>query len=183
MSITLPTQNRSSNRSQPSLLAPRDTWSCKAFSLCLLFIVCVSIYDTYLVTIYRDSILIDERNPICLFLIQQDTSKLTWFLAGKLLGNLAVVGTLLGLFYFGFRRALTVAKGVACFQLLLLIYLLFSDPVTGVLDFDGFMSNSPFKFREAVLSAVVHIGVVVPTLMGSVIVKRKWDSTRAGMIR
>ena len=179
MSVTLPTQNLSSNPSQPGLLAPRDTWSCKVFSFCLLFIVCVSIYDTYLVSVYRDTILLEERNPICLYLIQQDTSQLTWFIAGKLVGNLVVAGTLLSLFWFGFRRALTVAKGVACFQFLLLFYLLFSDPTTGILDFDGLVSSSSSEFRQAVLSAMAHIGVVVPTLMGSVLVKRKWDLSRA----
>ena len=183
MSITLPTQNLPSNLNQVRLQDSSDSWSRIVFSFCVLFIVCVSIYDTYLVTLYQDSILIDERNPICLFLIKQDTSQLTWFITGKLIGNLVVVGTLLSLFLSGFRRALTVAKGVACFQLLLLIYLHFSDSTTGVLDFDGLVSSSPFEFREAVLSTVVHIGVVLPLLMGTVLVKRKWDLMCAKAIR
>ena len=183
MSITLRSQNLASYRNQVALRPRKDTWSQKVFSFCLLFIVCVSIYDTYLVALYRDSILIDERNPVCLFLIQQDVGQLTWFLTGKFLGNLVVVGTLLALFLSGFRQALLVAKSVACFQLLLLIYLQFSDPATGVLDFDGFVSNCPSEFRDAVVSAVAHIGVVVPMLTGGVLAKRKWDSTRAEAIR
>ena len=181
MSITLPTQNLTIDRTQLTLRAPSEpseNWSRKLFAFCLLFIVSVSIYDTYLVTLYRDSILLDERNPVCLYLIQQDTSQLTWFILGKLAGNLVVVGTLLGLFLSGFRNALTVAKGVAFFQLLLLIYLQFSDPLTGILDFDGFVSASQEDNRQAILSVVAHLGVVVPALMGSVIAKRKWDSKR-----
>ena len=184
MSFILPSQHFTKAPQQRTLpKICRDTGAKRVFSFCLLFIVCVSIYDTYLVAVYRDSILVNERNPICKFLIQQDLSQLTWFMTGKLLGNIAVVTTLSGLFFFGFRHALIVAKAVACFQLMLLIYLQFSDPTTGVLDFDGLLSPCPAEFNGAVLSAVAHLGVVVPTLLGGVLAKRKWDATRLGTIR
>lgn len=179
MSITLQSQNLMTPSRQQTLPRPcGDTWSWKVFSLCLLFIVCVSIYDTYLVVLFRDSILVDERNPICEYLIRQDTGQLTWFIVGKLVGNLAVVGTLLGLYGFRFRRTLTVTKGVACFQLMLLVYLHLSDKASGVLNFDGFWSPSQMEFRKSVVSAMVHIGVGVPMLVGGVFAKRRWDSTR-----
>jgi len=180
MSTTLQSQNLMTAPRQQILPRPcADTWSWKVFSFCLLVIACVSIYDTYLVVLYRETILLDERNPLCEYLIRQDTVQLSWFILGKLVGNLAVIGTLLGLFFFRFRRVLTVAKGVACFQLMLLAYLQLSDKTSGVLHFDGFWSPSQMEFRNSVVSAIVHIGVVVPTLVGGVFVKRKWDSRRA----
>ena len=178
MSITFPSQNLTSHQTEARLRTPSDVQSKKVFSFCLIFIVCVSIYDTYLVAAYRDTILLNERNPICLFLIQQDFGQLTWFLGGKLVGNLVVVGTLLGLLFSGFRQTLTVAKGVAGFQFLLLIYLHFSDPMSGVLDFDGITSPYAYEFREALLSVTAHVGVLALALTGGVLIKRKWDQRR-----
>ena len=179
MSIIFQSQSLATFPRPQSLPRPeRDTCPWKVFSACLLFIACVSIYDTYLVAFYKETILLDERNPICEYLIRQDTSQLTWFLCGKLVGNLVVISTLLSLFFFGFSQALTVAKSVACFQLLLLSYLWFSDPISGVLHFDGFLSTNPYEFRNAVLSAMVHVGVVVSTVMGAVFLKRKLGSMR-----
>ena len=149
-----------------------------AFLSCLLFIVGVSFYDCYLVAINRECILFDERNPICEILIRRDPNNLSWFMAGKLLGNLGVVGTLLLLHWIGYRHSLVVAQGVAIFQKALLIFLTFSDSKTGLLHFDDLLSHDPAKAAKAWNSAIMHAAAclgIVGIVVFSVI---KWKSIR-----
>ena len=123
MSISLKTPHQTVHQRPLFRANVSDAWSKKVLSFCIVFIVCVSIYDTYLILIYPDGILSGELNPMCRFLIRQDQSYFSWFIGGKLIGNIMVVGVLLGLYYFRFRHVLTVAKGVAFFQLSLLAFL------------------------------------------------------------
>lgn len=174
MSISLETQNHRSKSIQFFHAPVCNDCSRKLFAFCVLFIVCVSIYDTYLVLAYPNGILVGERNPICLYLIRQDASQFSWFIAGKVLGNVMVVSTLLGLYFSGFRHALTVAKGVALFQLSLLIFLHFSDRRTGFLHFDDIGSNDPSKFYWAMWSLLLHVLVIGTVIVGGVCAKRKW---------
>jgi len=131
------------------------------FMYCILFIGCVSIYDSYLVVQFREAILHDERNPICEMLIRKDPNSLSWFLAGKFLGNVGVIGILILLRKLRYQRTITVAKGVAFFQLCLLTYLTFSDHMTGFLHFDDLYSHDPERLRVARLSLAVHIAALV----------------------
>ena len=133
--------------------------------------------------VYPAGILLEERNPICLYLIRQDVSQFSWFIGGKVLGNIVVVSTLLGLYFSGFRHALTVAKGVASFQLSLLVFLHFSDSRTGLLHFDGIGSNAPWEFYPAMWSLLLHLGVIATLIVGAVYAKRKWGLARSTMIR
>ena len=175
MSISLKTQNHRSKSIQFFDAPVCDDWSRKLFACCVLFIVCVSIYDTYLVLAYPAGILVGERNPICLYLIRQDMSQFSWFIGGKVLGNIVVVSTLLGLYFSGFRHALTVAKGVALFQLLLLVFLHMSDPCTGLLHFDDLGSKVSSKFYSAMWSLLLHLSVIGAVIVGGVYAKRKWN--------
>ena len=149
-----------------------------AFLGCLLFIVGVSIYDSYLVALYRDAILFDERNPICEILIRKDPNHLSWFMLGKFLGNLGVVGTLMLLRWIGYKQTLTVAVGVAFFQLALLTFLTFSDPMTGLLHFDDLYSQDPVRAAKAVNSALLHGVVMTVTIVAGLIVSVKWKNIR-----
>ena len=136
----------------------------RVFVGCLLFIVGVSIYDSYLVALYSNTILKDERNPICKLLILKDPEQLSWFLAGKFIGNAGVVGTLTLLHWFGYKRTLTVVASVALFQLGLLTYLTFSDPITGLLHFDGLLSHNPHVFERAFETTMMHVKVLLSAL-------------------
>lgn len=95
-----------------------------------LFIAIVSAYDTYLVVI-EPRILYMEKNPICVSLIKLDPDGLAYFICGKAVGTMAVIGALLYFHRIGYSRALLVTSGVVAFQALLLIYLHLSDPRIG----------------------------------------------------
>ena len=127
---------------------------------CLAIIVSVSIYDTYLVHLFRDMIRITERNPICLALIELDPTYLTWFYAGKLFGNICVVSVLLTLCRFGYRHHKPVVIGVAAFQFFLWLYLTISDDKTGILSFDGLLQDNPEVYAKSVCSLLIHLAVL-----------------------
>ena len=148
------------------------------FFACLISIVGVSTYDTLLVILYRDSILDDERNPICELLIRKDPNQLTWFLLGKILGNAGVVGTLTALYRLDYHRVMTVATSVALFQYWLLVFLNFSDPLTGFLHFDGLLSKDPKQFASGLNSAMIHGFATVGLLMVGIITRITWKSIR-----
>jgi len=150
----------------------------QAFLGCLFFIVGVSIYDSYLVALYRDSILDDERNPICEILIQKDPDNLSWFMLGKLAGNFCVIGTLMLLRWIGYKYSLVVAFGVAIFQLALLTFLTFSDPLTGLLHFDDLLSTDPDRVAKAMYSAMLHVVALMLTSVAIGIAGIRWKTTR-----
>lgn len=93
------------------------------FCVCCLIIALVAVLDTWLVVKYSDSIHQLERNPICLFLIQQDPYDLMVFVYGKSAGNVLVLGILVGLFRYWERIAMPVTWAVTLFQLSLVCYL------------------------------------------------------------
>lgn len=153
------------------------------FAYCILCILLVSIYDSYMVVLYRKSILSIERNPICEFLIRQDPYSLTWFLVGKVLGNAGVIGTLSLLFWCGYRHTILIAKCLAFFQILLLVYLMFSDPLSGFLHFDGLHSGNATHFRKGMNSALIHLAILGPVLAAFVIMKWKRQESRQASLR
>ena len=150
----------------------------RLFVACLAFIVSVSIYDCYLVAIYRDFILYDERNPICEMLIQKDPNHLSWFMTSKFFGNLFVLGTLLLLRWILYRQTLVVTIGVASFQFALLLFLTFSDPLTGLLHFDDLYSPNPIKAEKAMYSVMLHLAVLSGTIVVGVMTGIKWKTIR-----
>lgn len=130
---------------------------------CIIVILAVSTLDTCLVYFFKHVIVEFEKNPICLALIQRDPQDLTWFVGGKLLGNLAVVTALTILFRFKYRNRNLVALAVAGFQIALTVYLCLSDPISGVLSFDGLFSNSPLRFRRSLDSLLLHLAAISAT--------------------
>ncbi|MFT5302811.1 MAG: hypothetical protein ACI814_003628 [Mariniblastus sp.] len=145
------------------------------FMSCIVFILSVSIYDCYLVALYRDHVLHGERNPICEILIRNDPNGLTWFMLGKCLGNLGVVSILITLRWLRYRPILIIAASVAMFQMILLVYLTYSDPLTGFLHFDDIFSNDPLLAGIAIKTLAVHLAclAITVTLAGF-----KWKTIR-----
>lgn len=148
------------------------------FLACLIFIVSVSIYDSYLVVLYRESILDDERNPICELLIQKDPHQLSWFLLGKFLGNLFVLGSLFALKWIGYSRFMTVTYCVAAFQMWLLVFLSFSDSLTGFLHFDDLMSPDPERFSKGISITLVHLVATLGMAGVWVVTRLRWKAIR-----
>ena len=127
---------------------------------CIATILLVSTLDTYFVYLFKHVIVEFERNPICLALIGRDPQDLSWFIGGKLLGNLGVVTVLVLLFRFGYRNSNLVAVGVAGFQVILTIYLCLADPQTGFLAFNGLFSDSPLLFQRSLTSLLLHLATL-----------------------
>ena len=127
---------------------------------CIAIILSVSTLDTYFVYLFKHVIVEFEQNPICLALIGRDPQDLSWFIGGKLLGNLGVVTVLVLLFRFGYRNSNLVAVGVAAFQVILTLYLCFADPQTGILNFDGLFSDSPLLFKRSLTSLLLHVATL-----------------------
>lgn len=130
---------------------------------CLAIIVTVSVYDSWLVYLMRDQILEDEKNPICLALIQLDPQNLSWFYGGKFLGNVFVAGTLTTLFMVRYKYWCPVTISVTGFQLMLTLYLKFSDPTTGVLHFEGLFSYHDSEFNRSLGWLLIEAGLLMFT--------------------
>ncbi len=92
-------------------------------SACCFIITFVGIVDTWLVVKYSDSIFDMEKNPICLFLLQQDPYGLMVFVYSKVAGLVLVIGSLVALFRYWEKNAVLIACAVTLFQLSLLGYL------------------------------------------------------------
>ncbi len=133
--------------------------------VCLTIIISVSVYDTWLVHVYRDHIHTEERNPVCLMLIKFAPDSLSWFFAGKAIGNLAVAAVLAGLYWIGYRFWQVIAISVAAFQCLLTIYLNFSDPKTGFLNIDALIYRRGNVSELAWQSFTVHLVPLIATVV------------------
>ena len=107
--------------------------SCRHVSIGFLamwfFVGLVSVYDTWLVVRYWDSIKQLEKNPFCQYFIALGAGDWSIFLRVKTSGTVAVLGVLAGLYRNNRRLALPVAAAVSLFQLGLLLYLTFAPPI------------------------------------------------------
>lgn len=90
---------------------------------CCLFIALVGILDTWLVVIHPETIFDMEKNPICLFLLQQDPNNMFVFVTAKLIGILIVLCVLTGLFRYWKKYAMHVTLAITFFQFSLVCYL------------------------------------------------------------
>ncbi len=106
-------RNRTALRSSRRLLFP-GLW---------LFIAAVAAFDTYLTVKYQDSLLDLEQNPLARALLRLDGWEPSLLIGSKFLGSLIVLGILTVLHVRNRRLGLTVAGGLAAFQLGLLWYL------------------------------------------------------------
>ena len=105
-------------------LAKRDVNRTAAiFAALLLIVVGVSVHDAYLVLLYEDVIETTERNPIGLYLIEINGGGVTALLAAKLIGTCVAASLLMMLHEKKRGLALVVAACLACFQIVLLLYL------------------------------------------------------------
>tara|TARA_R110002167_G_scaffold102998_1_gene266900 strand:+ start:439 stop:684 length:246 start_codon:yes stop_codon:yes gene_type:complete len=78
-----------------------------------------------LVFVHSETIFMMEQNPICLALLKMEPTFFSFFVIGKTLGTLTVLGVLLQLFRSGFHSWHCVTSGITLFQLGLLAYLTF----------------------------------------------------------
>ena len=97
------------------------------FYIATMIIAIVSVYDAWLVYLYRDSIASLERNLICLALIELEPEYASIFILSKLIGVGAVVFCLEMVRRFNSRIGFSAAMGVAAFQICLLCYLTLAD--------------------------------------------------------
>jgi len=93
--------------------------------LCSL-IAAVSLYDTALIVLFRDHMLLMEENPMGRWLLEVGHGDVEIFVRAKLAGTLTVVSVLTFLWRYHKRTALPVTTSVAAYQTGLLAYLTFA---------------------------------------------------------
>ena len=96
--------------------------------LCFIIIAAISALDTWF-AVANSSIMIQEKNPVCLALMRLEPQGLTCFIVGKTVGTLMVLLCLSAMHYFSYRHARLATWSVALFQVGLLTYLTLSDPL------------------------------------------------------
>ena len=141
MSISYQPNNPSSNAASRAFAAlPRRSFSPKVYlpsllsfymGCCFAVIGCVAIYDAYLVVNFRESILTQEQNPICLALIHWDPVYFSWFILFKAMGACGVLAILFALAKFKISYGVIAISAIALFQIGLVIYLQFADSIKG----------------------------------------------------
>ena len=97
------------------------------FYIAIAVIALVSIYDAWLVYLYRDSIAALERNLICLALIELEPQYASIFILSKLVGVGTVVYCLQITRRINSRVGFGASMGVATFQICLFCYLTMAD--------------------------------------------------------
>jgi hypothetical protein len=92
---------------------------------CCLLVVAISVHDAMLVILNSDVISQAERNPIGKWLIERQGGDVWLFVLVKLAGTAIACAVLVTLYEFRVHLALVASVGVACFQTVLLWYLIF----------------------------------------------------------
>ncbi len=112
----------------PKLISSIKNKSVKtSIGICFFVIAMVALFDTWAAAA-NSEILMEEKNPICVKLLELDPEGKSWFIAAKSFGAAMVLATLGLLFKSGYRHAMLVTRAITTFQVGLLIYLCFSDP-------------------------------------------------------
>ena len=116
---------------QPAKSARRESrfFTIGFVAFCLSTIAVVSATDIWFAVV-NSSIMVDEKNPICLALMKLYPHGFSFFIFGKSIGTLVVILTLLQLNIRNYQHAMKITIVVTCFQLGLLTYLTLSDPLT-----------------------------------------------------
>ena len=104
---------------QPCVSRRQRRW----FQAACFFIGLVSLYDAYLVEVYKMVIIDVELNPIAWYMIKQSGNDVTAFLCAKALGTGTVLAVLALLHRSLPRLAYPIVNSVATFQLALLVFL------------------------------------------------------------
>lgn len=95
------------------------------------FVAAVSVYDAWLVVVFREIIHYTEENPVGRLLIQLDSNGINYFLGAKAVGTVIVLLALIGVHRLSHRHREWIMGGVASFQAWLLWYLSFAVPPAG----------------------------------------------------
>jgi hypothetical protein len=96
------------------------------FQILAVLIVCVSLYDTYLIVLFSHSIRHQEKNPIGCWLIDVAAGDVGVFVRAKLAGTLIVMTTLVMMRRCRSPRTVPVTTSVAAYQVGLFTYLTFA---------------------------------------------------------
>ncbi len=114
----------------PSNIAPSGISTPRAHDITYwsmwLFIVFVSVWDSYLTLIHRTEMQFCELNPIGRALIELNGGGVLFLLMAKAAGTLLVMSVLATLYDHNPRRAFVVTTPITCFQLALLAFLTLS---------------------------------------------------------
>ncbi len=97
------------------------------FGACCLLVVAISVHDAMLVVLNADIISQAERNPVGKCLIELQGGDVWLFVLAKLTGTAIACSVLVTLYELRARLALVASVGVACFQMVLLCYLIFGS--------------------------------------------------------
>ncbi|MCA9059640.1 MAG: hypothetical protein KDA85_14130 [Planctomycetaceae bacterium] len=93
------------------------------FPICLLTIVAISLYDTWLLIKFQDFMVQTELNPVGQWLLRLNAGDIWVFVHVKLAGTFAVLTTLVALWKYQYRRVYPVTVSVAWWQVGLLFFL------------------------------------------------------------
>ena len=107
------------------LCLAKEHGSAVVFCACCLLVVAVSVHDAMLVVLNADIISQAERNPVGKWLIELQGGDVWLFVLAKLTGTAIACSVLITLYELRTRLALVASLGVACFQMILLWYLIF----------------------------------------------------------
>jgi len=99
--------------------AAKNYW----FPILVAFIASVSLYDTFLIVRFSDSIRTMEENPFGVMLLDLADGEVGVFVRAKLAGTLLVVCVLVAMYRYRSRKTLPVTTSVAAYQSALLTYL------------------------------------------------------------
>lgn len=99
--------------------AAKNYW----FPFLVIFIASVSLYDTFLIVRFSDSIRVMEENPFGVMLLDIAGGEVGVFVRAKLAGTLLVVCVLVTMYRLRSRKTLPVTTSVAAYQSALLTYL------------------------------------------------------------
>ncbi len=88
-----------------------------------LFIVFVSVWDSFLTIMYRTDMRRVELNPIGRALIELNNGDVIYLLVAKGAGTILVASILAALYDYNPRRAFAITAPISCFQMGLLLFL------------------------------------------------------------
>lgn len=101
-------------------------WRHALFAALWLFMVFVSVVDGLLIIVYREDIVVLERNPVGCKILEWSGGNIVPFVLAKLACTLLVATLVLLLHWRLPRWGLPVVSALACFQFGLLLFLFFA---------------------------------------------------------
>lgn len=93
------------------------------FPAFIVIIAAVSLYDTYLIIRFEDSIGTSESNPVGIWLLKIADGEIGVFVRVKLAGTIVVLSALITMWKWRVRMLFSVTSSLASFQAGLLFYL------------------------------------------------------------